>query len=326
MKEIAREIWILGWDGNQTYRSIFGSTSNVSNDKKDKKVDGIASNASLGHDFVLTWNSKENYSMINSRWEHSRLGEQILSIFKTHVQAETAICEVKLGNSFVIFLSSSTIYFHKSFLPKPVFMNIAVQSVSCGSSHAIVLARSSLFAIGSGPNGELGLGESKTVVPQFEEISIPCGEVAFSIAAGSHHSCFITKPHGYVYSFGCGAYYRLGHGNDSNQYYPKRIEALIGVGDFDPIAATTLGIKLVACGEWHTIAVSNGANDVYGWGWNKFGQLGDLAEQVVEYPERISVFNDEGTDMDEDILQVACGSSFSALTTSSNRLHIMFVT
>ena len=35
-----------------------------------------------------------------------------------------------------------------------------------------------------------------------------------------------------------------------------------------------LGIAMVSCGVWHTVAVAKDTHDVYTWGWNKFGQCG----------------------------------------------------
>lgn len=34
------------------------------------------------------------------------------------------------------------------------------------------------------------------------------------------------------------------------------------------------GCKLCSCSTWHAIVITDGSNEVYGWGWNKFGQLG----------------------------------------------------
>jgi len=34
------------------------------------------------------------------------------------------------------------------------------------------------------------------------------------------------------------------------------------------------GASIVSCGQWHTIVVASTTNEVYGWGWNKYGQLG----------------------------------------------------
>lgn len=43
---------------------------------------------------------------------------------------------------------------------------------------------------------------------------------------------------------------------------PVHIEQLVGIR-----------IKKVACGGWHTVALTEGG-DAYTWGWNRYGQLG----------------------------------------------------
>lgn len=61
-------------------------------------------------------------------------------------------------------------------------------------------------------------------------------------------------------SYGCGL---LGHGNDLSHWMPKRIEALDGIK-----------IAEVACGPWHTAAVSTSGR-LYTWGDGTFGALGE---------------------------------------------------
>lgn len=74
-----------------------------------------------------------------------------------------------------------------------------------------------------------------------------------------------------------GAYGRHGEPSDGLQgldvLQPRRIIALDGVGEWRP-NGTCAGIKSCACGSWHSIVIATGTNDVYGWGWNKFSQLG----------------------------------------------------
>jgi alpha-tubulin suppressor-like RCC1 family protein len=150
---------------------------------------------------------------------------------------------------------------------------------------------------------------------------------------------------GTVYTFGNGAYYKLGHGDDEHRSVPTRVETLEGVGAFQ-LNGTTSGVKAIACGVWHTVVVANGTNDVYGWGWNKFGNLGrnpedvrggvEHVEEVIALPRRIEELDDahllgefggedaEGGDAEgEDVCQVTCGSRHTALRTASGRVIVM---
>jgi hypothetical protein len=97
-------------------------------------------------------------------------------------------------------------------------------------------------------------------------------ELVSEIAAGHNYSALVTALTGDVYTFGNGAYYKLGHGDDEDRLVPTRVVEL-EVGAFR-MDGTTSGVQHIACGTWHTVVVAKGTNDVYGWGWNKFGNLG----------------------------------------------------
>jgi alpha-tubulin suppressor-like RCC1 family protein len=118
------------------------------------------------------------------------------------------------------------------------------------------------------------------------------------------------------------------------------VEALDGVGEFRP-DGTTPGVKAIACGLWHTVVVAHGTNDVYGWGWNKFGNLGrnpkdargsaKHTEEVIAQPRRIEELDDahllgefggEGAASD-DVCQVTCGARHTALRTAGGRVIVM---
>ena len=73
----------------------------------------------------------------------------------------------------------------------------------------------------------------------------------------------VTKA-GEVFTWGEGRYGRLllGHGDNNNQYTPKRIEALVGVV-----------VKQVAFGKYHT-AICTDDGIVYTFGNGENGQLG----------------------------------------------------
>jgi hypothetical protein len=194
------------------------------------------------------------------------------------------------------------------------------------------------FALGRGKYGQLGLGPSIIETLQPEEIMFPQGEFVREVATGPYHSCCITGPYGHVYSFGCSSYGRLGLAAETLKLHSKNdtdcvflpiiVEDLVGIGELLP-NGTTSGAALIACGQWHSIVVAHGTNDVYGWGWNKFGQLGSSnRSEIIDEPERLSALDDDsmlGSDFDgpNRVVKVGCGSSFSALATQGGRVIIM---
>lgn len=160
-------------------------------------------------------------------------------------------------------------------IPRHISLPLAVTAVACSDSHALIATKSSVYALGHGSYGQLGLGESVLSTDQLQELTLQPGESPRSIAVSNYHSCLVTAPYGHLYTFGCGAFYRLGHGeDDTNYFHPHRVESLLSVGAWQPDGSST-GIAQVCCGLWHTVVLTTGMRDVYVWGWNNFGQCGD---------------------------------------------------
>ncbi|CAN1343460.1 PH, RCC1 and FYVE domains-containing protein 1 [Linum perenne] len=79
-----------------------------------------------------------------------------------------------------------------------------------------------------------------------------------AIACGRQHAAFVTKQ-GAVFTWGEELGGRLGHGMDANVLHPKHLDGL-----------KDINVELVACGEYHSCAVSL-SGDLYIWG--NTGQL-----------------------------------------------------
>lgn len=97
-----------------------------------------------------------------------------------------------------------------------------------------------------------------------------------SLSGGNFHSaCVDTK--GNIYTWGNARHGECGHvskeernGDNGSNSGPDKEEELI------PRRIRIKGVrfKLVACGMYHTIALTND-NRVFGWGSNELGQLGE---------------------------------------------------
>jgi alpha-tubulin suppressor-like RCC1 family protein len=72
-----------------------------------------------------------------------------------------------------------------------------------------------------------------------------------------------------VLTFGNGMYGQLGHGNTEKQSAPKLVTALQGQA-----------VYLLACGNFHTIAVTND-QQVYFWGKNLYRTVSNNFPQSV---------------------------------------------
>ncbi|XP_026470978.1 RCC1 domain-containing protein 1-like [Ctenocephalides felis] len=81
------------------------------------------------------------------------------------------------------------------------------------------------------------------------------------ISSGFEHTLLLTAE-GKVYSWGVGSRGQLGHGEISNERFPRLVEALDGIQ-----------ISKISAGGWHSCAVGI-LGELYTWGWNEKGQLG----------------------------------------------------
>jgi hypothetical protein len=142
-------------------------------------------------------------------------------------------------------------------LPRPV------QQVACGAFHCLLALRGGgCFSFGRGAFGELGGGRRETWRARPAPVHLPgsctqndshqhhqhSGSVIRAVAAGTHVSVLVSEPEGYVWTFGSGAYCRLGHppspqktelsepsaapfdGLPTDQLLPTLVEGLVGVG------------------------------------------------------------------------------------------------
>ncbi|XP_047951695.1 PH, RCC1 and FYVE domains-containing protein 1-like isoform X1 [Salvia hispanica] len=124
------------------------------------------------------------------------------------------------------------------------------------------------------------------------------------IACGDRHIALVTRQ-GEVFTWGEESGGRLGHGIEKDFSCPRLIEFL-----------AVTNIDYIACGEFHTGAVSS-SGDLYTWGdgAHNAGLLGHGNDVSHWIPKRVSGLL-EGLQ----VLLVACGTWHSAVVTSSGKL------
>ncbi|VVB14272.1 unnamed protein product [Arabis nemorensis] len=192
-----------------------------------------------------------------------------------------------------------------------VSMSSAVSSSSHGSGHDDGDALGDVFIWGEGiGEGVLGGGNRSignsfdikmdSLLPKALESTIVLD--VQNIACGGQHAVLVTKQ-GESFSWGEESEGRLGHGVDSNIQHPKLIDAL-----------NTTNIELVACGEFHSCAVTL-SGDLYTWGKGDFGVLGHGNEVSHWVPKRVN-FLLEGIH----VSYIACGPYHTAVVTSAGQL------
>ncbi|XP_020080536.1 uncharacterized protein LOC109704181 isoform X2 [Ananas comosus] len=192
-----------------------------------------------------------------------------------------------------------------------VSLSSAVSSSSHGSGHEDFDALGDVFIWGEGVgDGLLGGGLHRVGSPT-SKIDVPLPKALEStvvldvhnIACGTQHAVLVTKQ-GEVFSWGEESGGRLGHGMDSDVSQPKLIDALSG-----------MNIEFVACGEYHTCAVTL-SGDLYTWGDGVHsGFLGHGNETSYWIPKKVC-----GQLEGLHVSSVSCGPWHTAVVTSAGQL------
>ncbi|XP_019157876.1 PREDICTED: uncharacterized protein LOC109154556 isoform X2 [Ipomoea nil] len=192
-----------------------------------------------------------------------------------------------------------------------VSLSSAVSSSSQGSGHDDGDALGDVFIWGEGiGDGVMGGGPHRvgssldvtldSLLPKALESAVVLD--VQNIACGGRHAALVTKQ-GEMFSWGEESGGRLGHGIDADVSNPKLIDAL-----------SISNIELVACGEYHTCAVTL-SGDLYTWGDGHFGLLGHGNEVSHWVPKRVN-----GPLEGIHVSFICCGPWHTAVVTSAGQL------
>ncbi|KAK3228813.1 hypothetical protein Dsin_000694 [Dipteronia sinensis] len=194
-----------------------------------------------------------------------------------------------------------------------VSLSSAVSSSSQGSGHDDGDSLGDVFIWGDGiGDGILGGGiyragsssgtKTDSLVPKALESAVVLD--VQNIACGARHAALVTKQ-GEVFSWGEELGGRLGHGVDSDVSHPKLVDSL-----------KNINIELVACGEYHSCAVTL-SGDLYTWGGStcNFGLLGHGNEVSLWVPKKLN-----GPLEGIHVSSVSCGPWHTAVVTSAGQL------
>lgn len=106
-----------------------------------------------------------------------------------------------------------------------------------------------------------------------------------------------------VYTWGCGRFGRLGHGDDVDEAAPRVLEPLLGKD-----------VVFMALGTAHSMAITE-SGEVYGWGYGAHGRLGNGHERNRFTPLAIAELRGKY------VTQLACGDGHSAGLAESGLLY-----
>ncbi|XP_076940979.1 PH, RCC1 and FYVE domains-containing protein 1-like [Bidens hawaiensis] len=199
--------------------------------------------------------------------------------------------------------------------------NMQLKGSSSDAFRVSVSSQPSTSSHGSGPDDNDSLGDvyiwgeiisetdysstrTDVLLPRPLESNIVL-DVSF-IACGVRHAGLVTKQ-GELFTWGEESGGRLGHGIGKDVTHPRLVESL---------SLSVSNINSVACGEFHTCAVTS-SGEVYTWGdgTHNVGLLGHGNEVNHWLPKRIS-----GSFEGVQVGSVTCGPWHTALITLTGRL------
>ena len=149
--------------------------------------------------------------------------------------------------------------------------------MSAGDDHSLAFtADGAVWSWGRGGEGQLGHGDEQIqLLPK--KVEAFADERVVAVSAGGDQSLALTADGG-VWSWGWGAFGRLGHGDQQSQLLPKKVEAFDGQR-----------VLAVSAGEYHSLTLTaDGA--VWSWGSGGEGQLGHGDRQSQPLPKKIVAF------------------------------------
>jgi alpha-tubulin suppressor-like RCC1 family protein len=163
----------------------------------------------------------------------------------------------------------------------------AWNAIAAGGGHTLVLKTDgTVWAWGENGKGQLGIGTTSDAhTPYTTQIS----NVA-AIAAGGSHSLALSSD-GTVWAWGLNDAGQLGNGTNADATSPVQVKG------FFLVRAVA-----IAAGENHSLAV-DGNGEVWAWGKNTFGQLGDSSMTDRSAPVKVKQLNN--------VVQVAAGANHS---------------
>jgi hypothetical protein len=184
---------------------------------------------------------------------------------------------------------------------KEDFLNeIRLLHVFNGNNVFIVTNDDKVFAFGANGCGVLGFGNNNRVNDLIinEELSYK-QIIDFK---NSFYHVIARNINGKVYCWGHNRFGVLGNGkNDYNIFKPELNEYLSDKQIID-----------ICCGHNFSVMLTN-SGEVYGWGWNEFGQIGNKSSFYESIPIKVNGFK-------EKVIMISCGGLHSMALTESGRV------
>jgi len=158
-----------------------------------------------------------------------------------------------------------------------------IVSIGIGDQHmGAISSGGDLYMWGIGPNGELGLGDSRLKAKEpalLESVGTIAGSPVTAISCGPEHTLLLAEG-GVLMTMGRGQHGRLGLGTEDNFYEPVLIESLAGHR-----------MSRIATGDRFSMSVTISGQGCFWW-----GRIGEHQGPLV--PIRMEPFDEEERPID----------------------------
>jgi alpha-tubulin suppressor-like RCC1 family protein len=190
---------------------------------------------------------------------------------------------------------------------------VRVAFVAAGSRHSMALTEDgNVFAWGWGLLGQLGLGETQTVLNPTMIPNLPLPVVAIS-AGGMHSACIDSAAE--CYTWGSSRYGQLGQGEEAVKALVKTTPGKVLKDDGEPLL-----VRSISCGGMHTAAVGTDG-ELWCWGRADNGQTGSGHWIFNFFSGIVSPHRVEGiVTVDDSPRLVVCGAFHTVVVTTKGRV------
>jgi hypothetical protein len=176
------------------------------------------------------------------------------------------------------------------------------RNVFNGYNVLIVTKDDKTYAFGNNSRNRLGFGHDN-VVNDIQIVKELCDQQIIDFANGRYH-CIARNSSGKVYCWGWNYSGLLGIGSQDKSYHKPILNQYLN-NEF---------VVDISCGEFHSLVLTN-CGEVYAWGANDFGQIGNGCNDDQSIPIKVKGFNNER------VVMISCGYLHSMALTECGHVY-----
>ncbi len=171
-----------------------------------------------------------------------------------------------------------------------------------GYNVLIVTKDDKTFAFGENSWNQLGFGH-REVVNEIQIVEELCDQQIIDFVNGKYH-CIARNRSGKVYCWGWNKWGQLGIGSEDYRYHKPKLNQYLN-NEF---------VIDISCGAGHSLVLTN-CGEVYAWGRNDWGQIGNGCNDNQLISIKVKGFNNER------VVMISCGSDHSMALTECGHVY-----